>query len=265
MTLANPLSTDLSVLRTTLLGSLLDIARHNRARGAATVRLFEAGGVYLPTAPGQLPREPYQLGAVLTGAVRPPGWREGHPPAVDFFAAKGVLEGLLDGLRTDWGLEAAHEPFLHPGRAARIIVAGAEAGWIGEVHPLVAAQWDLRDTVAAFELDLDAVPEPPIALYRELTDFPDVREDLAVVVSDGVSRGRADRGRAPRRRPAAGQRRGVRRLPRSRAARRGQRVAGGGAHLPGARPDADRRGGRGAPRRDREGGRRRAGGRIRAS
>jgi phenylalanyl-tRNA synthetase beta chain len=185
--LANPLSTDLSVLRTTLLGSLLDTARHNRARGAATVRLFEAGGVYLPTGPGELPREPYQLGAVLTGTVRSPGWREGHPPAVDFFAAKGVLEGLMDALRADWGLEAAHEPFLHPGRAARIVVAGAEAGWIGEVHPLVAAEWDLRDTVAAFELDLDAVPEPPTAPYRALSDFPDVREDLAVVVSDRVS------------------------------------------------------------------------------
>ncbi len=187
VTLANPLSTDLSVLRTTLLGSLLDVVRHNRARGAATVRLFEAGGVYLPTGPEQLPREPYHVGVVLTGAVRRSSWREGHPPAVDYFAAKGVLEGLLDALGADWGLEPAQEPFLHPGRAARIIVAGAEAGWIGEVHPLVAAQWDLRDTVAGFELDLDAVPEPPIAPYRALSDFPDVREDIAVVVSEGVT------------------------------------------------------------------------------
>ncbi len=208
--LANPLSTDLSVLRTTLLGSLLDVARHNRARGAATVRLFEAGAVYLPTgrngrgsaapsggalrtgsaAPGgalELPREPYHLGVVLTGAVRPSSWRDGHPPGVDFFAAKGMLEGLMGALRADWRLELAHEPFLHPGRAARILVAGADAGWIGEVHPLVAAQWELRDTVAGFELDLDAVPEPPVAPYRELSDFPDVREDLAVVVSERVT------------------------------------------------------------------------------
>jgi len=197
--LANPLSTDLSVLRTTLLGSLLDTARHNRARGAATVRLFEAGAVYLPTedgiesaAPGggasrQLPREPYHLGAVLAGAVRPASWRDGQPPAVDLFAAKGVLEGLMDALRADWRLEVAPEPFLHPGRSARIVVAGAAAGWIGEVHPLVAAEWDLRDTVAAFELDLDAVPEPPTQLYREVSGFPDVREDLAVVVPEHVT------------------------------------------------------------------------------
>ena len=187
VTLANPLSTDLSVLRTTLLGSLLDTTRYNRARGAATVRLFEAGAVYLPTEPGQLPREPYHVGAVLTGAVRPASWREDHPPAVDFFAAKGVLEGLMGALRADWRLEPAQEPFLHPGRSARIVVAGDDAGWIGEIHPLVAVEWDLRETVAGFELNLDAVPEPATALYTEVSGFPDVREDIAVIVPDHVT------------------------------------------------------------------------------
>jgi len=187
VTLANPLSTDLSVLRTTLLGSLLDVTRHNRARGLGNVRLFEAGAVYLATEPGELPREPYHVGALLTGTVRPPSWRDGHPPAVDFFAAKGVLAGLLDSLRVDWRLEPGHEPFLHPGRSAWIHIGSAVAGWLGEIHPLVAAQWDLRDAVAAFELDLDAVPEPATTLYREVSGFPDVREDIAVVVPDHVT------------------------------------------------------------------------------
>ncbi len=187
VTLANPLSTDLSVLRTTLLGSLLDIARHNRARGVANVRVFEAGAVYLPTEPGQLPGEPYHIGAVLAGTVRRRSWRGGNAPAVDFFAIKGVLEGLMDRVRADWHLARAAEPFLHPGRSASILVAGAPVGWIGEVHPLVASQWDLRDSVAAFELDLDAVPEPATALYREVSGFPDVREDIAVVVPEHVS------------------------------------------------------------------------------
>jgi phenylalanyl-tRNA synthetase beta chain len=185
--LENPISGDLSRLRTTMLGSLLDVARYNRARGAGTLRLFEAGAVYLPTEPGQPPREPYYAGALLAGAAHPPSWRDPQPRAVDFFAAKGVLQGLMDALRADWRLERAAEPFLHPGRAARILVAGVPAGWLGEVHPLVAAQWDLRDTVAAFELDLDTVPEPQIALYRELSEFPDVREDIAVVVPEHVT------------------------------------------------------------------------------
>ena len=185
--LANPLSTDLSELRTTLLGSLLDVARHNRARGVGDVRVFEAGAVYLPTEQGQLPREPYHVGAVLIGRPRPATWRDNRPGGVDFFGVKGVLEGLMDRVHADWHLARAAEPFLHPGRSASIIVAGAPVGWIGEVHPLVASQWDLRDTVAAFELDLDAVPEPATALYREVSGFPDVREDIAVVLPEHVT------------------------------------------------------------------------------
>jgi phenylalanyl-tRNA synthetase beta chain len=185
--LANPLSGDLSVLRTTLLGSLLDTARHNRARGAGTIRLFEAGAVYLPDGDGQLPREPYHVGAVLIGPARRATCRDGHPPAVDFFAIKGVLAGLLDTLRVPWTVVPGGEPFLHPGRAANILADGEAAGWIGEIHPLVAAEWDLDETVAAFELNLDAVAVRPTTLYRPVSGFPDVREDLAVVVSDKIS------------------------------------------------------------------------------
>jgi phenylalanyl-tRNA synthetase beta chain len=184
--LANPLSGDLSVLRTTLLGSLLDVASHNRARGASTLRLFEAGGVYLPVGDAELPREPYHLGALLSGAARPASWRDNAPRGVDFFAAKGVLAGLLDTLRVPWTVSRASEPFLHPGQSARIEVGGAAVGWVGVIHPLVAAEWDIRDTVAGFELDLDAVPEPPTPVYREVSGFPDVREDIAVVVSEDV-------------------------------------------------------------------------------
>jgi phenylalanyl-tRNA synthetase beta chain len=88
-----------------------------------------------------------------------------------------------------WTLVHASEPFLHPGRSARILADGEPAGWVGEIHPLVAADWDwdLDDTVAAFELDLDVVPVPTTPLYRDVSSFPDVREDLAVVVPEHVS------------------------------------------------------------------------------
>ncbi len=190
--LENPLSADVSLLRTTLLGSMLDVAHYNRARGAGTLRLFEAGAVYLPTGDGtrsaELPREPYHLGVLLTGTVRPPSWRDGHPPGVDFFSAKGVLAGV-DGFAAGRLAPAARAravPAPGPVRAHRR-GRGGGGGWIGEVHPLVAAQWDLRETVAAFELNLDAVPEPATTLYREVTSFPDVREDIAVVVPDHVT------------------------------------------------------------------------------
>ncbi len=185
--LENPMSTEQSQLRTTLLGSMLDIARRNRSHGAASLRLFEAGPVYLPAAEGRLPREPHHIGALLIGPVRPATWREPDPRAADFFAAKGVLGGLLDALRARWTVQAATEPFLHPGRTARILVDGEPAGWLGEIHPLVAAEWDIEDTVAGFELDLDAVPLPETPVYVDVTSFPEVREDLAVVVADDVA------------------------------------------------------------------------------
>jgi phenylalanyl-tRNA synthetase beta chain len=185
--LENPLSADQSLLRSTLLGSLLDTAERNRARGAGPLRLFEAGAVFLPAGTDSLPREPQHVAALVSGPVRPASWREPEPPPADFFTAKGILQGLLESLGAGWSVEPGGEPFLHPGRAARILVAGRPAGWIGELHPLVAAQWDLDQTVAAFELELDVVPEPPTRIYEDVTSFPEVREDLAVVVADEVS------------------------------------------------------------------------------
>jgi phenylalanyl-tRNA synthetase beta chain len=188
--LENPMSGEQSQLRTTLLGSLLDVARRNRARGAGAVRLFEAGAVYLPSDDGGLPAEPHHVAALLGGPMRPATWREATPPAADFFAAKGVLAGLLDALRASWSVEAAEgpEPFLHPGRAARILIGGQPAGWIGEIHPQVAAGWDWSDPLTAFELDLDAVAQRVhVTRYSDVTSFPEVREDLAVIVAEGVS------------------------------------------------------------------------------
>jgi phenylalanyl-tRNA synthetase beta chain len=181
--LLNPMSSAESELRTTLLGSLLDVAARNRARGAGTLRLFEMGAVYLP-GEERLPREPQHLAALLSGPSRPPSWREQAPPVADFFAIKGVLKGLLDRLWAPWTVERACEPFLHPGRCAVVKVDGSGVGWIGEIHPLVLSQWDLAGTVAAFELDLDATMErlPETPHYEDVTSFPSVREDLAVIV-----------------------------------------------------------------------------------
>ncbi len=194
--LENPMSADQSRLRVTLLGSLLDVGRRNRSRGAAAIRLFEQGAVYLPSAgdaaaaAAARPDEPHHVATLLSGPVRPATWRDPEPPAADFFSAKGVLAGMLDTVRVPWSLEAdpGAEPFLHPGRAARILLDGAPAGWIGEIHPQVAGAWDWSDAVAAFEIDLDAVAElVAVTRYADVTSFPEVREDLAVIVADTVS------------------------------------------------------------------------------
>jgi phenylalanyl-tRNA synthetase beta chain len=197
--IANPMSEEQSVLRTTLLGSLLDNLQRNRARGHEDVRLWERGAVYLARDGGEagngripgldrLPDEREHLAALLTGHVRPPTWRDAEPARADFFAVKGVLGAVMDAVRVPWEVEPAPEPFLHPGRSARVLAAGEPAGWLGEIHPAVAARWDLEQA-AGFELDFrvlaraaDVVPG-----YEDLTSFPAVRQDMALVVPDGVS------------------------------------------------------------------------------
>jgi phenylalanyl-tRNA synthetase beta chain len=190
--LRNPMSEDQSVLRTTMLGSLLDVAKRNRARGMHDVRLFEIGAIFLaqpragkPTAAERrfeaLPEERQHVAALLTGALRPPSWRESEPPAAGFFSVKAVLAALLDTLRVPWSVESGREPFLHPGRSARVLVGGEDAGWLGEIHPAVARTWDLDEAAAGFELDLEAIERAALHVprYEDVTSFPAVLQDRA--------------------------------------------------------------------------------------
>jgi len=192
--ISNPLSEDQSVMRTTLLGSLLAAARRNLARDAERVALFESARIYLEgegVFAGERPAplaEPQRLGALAVGPLTPKSWRDGGEGA-DFFALKGVLEGLAARLDAPLSFEPASEPFLHPGRAARVLADGAEAGWIGELHPLVCRGWDI-DAAVGFELGLApllAAARAGEEAFEDVTTFPSVRQDLAVVVGREVS------------------------------------------------------------------------------
>jgi phenylalanyl-tRNA synthetase beta chain len=211
--LANPLSEEQSAMRTILLGSLLDIAARNIAHGAERLALFESARVYLNLPPtgrnvtdGSAIRpvdplagvfagdraapfeEPHRLGALAIGALTARSWRGVGEPA-DFFTLKGVAEALAADLGTTLTLAPAEEPFLHPGRAAAVSVDGARVGWLGEVHPLVCRSWDLGAAVA---FELDAAPLLAAATvgeehYEDVTTFPAVHQDLAVVVPSGIA------------------------------------------------------------------------------
>ena len=186
--LRNPLSESQSIMRPTLLASLLDVAAHNVARNGPDVAIFESGTVFRAAA-GGLAEEYDSLGALVSGALAPRSWR-GDAPKADFFAAKGVLEGTLEALHVKATLVAEDLPFLHPGRAAAIELPEARLGWIGEVHPLVAAAWDL-ERAAAFVLDLDAlaVAAPRVAHFEPFSPYPPLRRDIAVVVDTGTPGG----------------------------------------------------------------------------
>jgi phenylalanyl-tRNA synthetase beta chain len=191
--LANPLSEDQSAMRTLLLGSLLDIAARNVSRGAADLALFEAGAVYLSQSPDEgefvgersAPfAEPFHIGAIAVGSLGERSWRGAADPA-DFFALKGVLEALARQLGVEPRFDVIEEPFLHPGRAAAVTVAGVAAGWLGEVHPLVCRKWDIEAAVA-FEIALAPLFGAATVgeeRYEDVTTFPAIYQDLAVVVS----------------------------------------------------------------------------------
>ena len=198
--LANPMSEDWSVMRPLLLPGLLDAAARNAAHARAGVRLFESAHVYRnadPTAGapqtngrparGQTPaRERHHVGALITEAA-PATWRTPGRGA-DFYAAKALVEAVLAVTGIDWQVEPGERPFLHPGRSASIVAADeSKLGWVGELHPLVARAWDL-DRAAAFEIDADALTErhPGPAMAEDLTTFPALLQDIAVVVADDV-------------------------------------------------------------------------------
>jgi phenylalanyl-tRNA synthetase beta chain len=199
---SNPLSLDHSELRTTLLGSLLDAARYNLARGADRVALSETGRAYLSR--GESPVggvlggafagdrsppafEPQSVAALASGPLAPPSWGV-EARRADFFAMKGALEALSAHLGADVELQAAPQPFLHPGRSARVLIGGNDAGWLGEVHPLVCREWDL-ESAAAFQVGLaELVAASPHGkeAYEDVTTYPAVYQDLAIVVDEDV-------------------------------------------------------------------------------
>jgi len=171
----NPLSEAQSIMRPSILGSLLEAARHNSARGMTELSLFESGTVFHAAA--ELADEHHALGVLITA---------------DVFAAKGLLEAVLGTLRVDWRVEPAEWPFLHPGRSAAVVAGGGRLGFLGEVHPLVARAYELDRTLSAFAIDMGkvAAAAPLVTTYDDLTSFPSLRQDIAVVVASDVSAAR---------------------------------------------------------------------------
>jgi phenylalanyl-tRNA synthetase beta chain len=199
---SNPLSAEHSVVRTALLGSLLDAARYNRSHDAERVALFESGraalregssphdGVLAGKFAGDRPApafEPWRIGALAVGELRAAGWR-GEPVAADFYSLKGALEALATQLGVSVEVVPGDEPFLHPGRSGRVLLEGEDSGWIGEIHPLVCRDWDL-DAAAGFEVDLaPLVAASPLGSesYEDVVSYPAVNQDVAVVVDESI-------------------------------------------------------------------------------
>ncbi|WP_303901095.1 phenylalanine--tRNA ligase subunit beta [Thiohalomonas denitrificans] len=179
--LANPISADLSVMRTTLWSGLIPALIRNLNRQQGRVRLFETGLRFLRS--GEETRQEPMLAGVVAGSALPEQWGSPNRP-VDFFDVKGDVEELfhLSGRAENVTFEAAEHPALHPGQSALIRLDGEAIGWIGALHPSVEASLDLSARAFIFEVRLDAVTHGRLPQFHELSRFPAIRRDIAVVV-----------------------------------------------------------------------------------
>jgi phenylalanyl-tRNA synthetase beta chain len=183
--LANPISADMAVMRTSLLPGLVSAVLRNTNRQQPRVRMFETGLRFVPGDTGlqQVPT----LGFVMTGPRFAESWAT-TTDAADFFDLKGDLESLLALTRSpqEYAFRAGQRSALHPGQTAFITRKGQEIGFIGALHPGTGAQLGLNAPLYVCEIDLEAVLEARLPAFSELSKFPEVRRDLAVVVDKSV-------------------------------------------------------------------------------
>jgi phenylalanyl-tRNA synthetase beta chain len=182
--LANPLSAELDVMRTTLLPGLLNSLSYNARRQQTRVRLFETGVAYLQQ---ESLLEVNRVCAVATGAALPEQWSETSRP-LDFYDIKGDVERLV-ALRGDQSaiFEPFNQPWAHPGASAAVVLGGSFIGWCGAIHPSVLKSLDIEGQVFAFELDLDPLQKRELELTKSISRFPSIRRDLSFWLPESVT------------------------------------------------------------------------------
>lgn len=182
ISLANPLSSEMSVMRTTMWPGLLQALKHNVNRQQTRVRLFETGLCFIGDSADELSQNPMFSG-VICGDLNDEQWSE-QSRKVDFFDIKSDVEELLSYSADESVFEAAQHPALHPGQSACIRQNGELIGWIGALHPEVQKALDIDQRVFVFEFKQSAIAQHTIPAFTPLSRFPEVRRDLAVLVDE---------------------------------------------------------------------------------
>ncbi|WP_350294109.1 phenylalanine--tRNA ligase subunit beta [Limnohabitans sp. Rim8] len=189
--LLNPIASQMSVMRSSLIGSLLQVVKFNSDRKADRVRVFELGRVFLrddsvrdtdTTVKGF--HQPVRVAAMAWGPVEPVGW-SGKSRNVDFYDVKADVQAMLAPVQAKF--QAAEHPALHPGRSARVEINGQVVGFIGELHPRWRQGWELASAPVVFELDLDAVLRRPVPMAQAVPRYQAVERDVAIIVAEKVN------------------------------------------------------------------------------
>jgi phenylalanyl-tRNA synthetase beta chain len=189
--LLNPIASQMSVMRSTLLGSLLNVVKFNVDRKASRVRVFELGRVFHKDTSVQNTDttvqgfdQPMHVAGIAFGSAAPLQWGT-KEQAADFFDVKADVEALLAPAVPQF--ETAEHPAMHPGRCAKVLVNAQAVGHVGELHPRWRQSWDLAQAPVMFELSLDAVLHRDVPKSTGVAKFPNVERDIAVIVKDSVT------------------------------------------------------------------------------
>ncbi len=189
--LLNPIASQMSVMRSSLIGSLVQVLRFNAARKAPRVRVFELGRVFLRDASVKSTDatvegfdQPMRITGLVGGSADVLQWGR-KDQGVDFFDAKGDVEALLAPLKAVF--TPGIHPAMHPGRCAQVVLDGKVIGHVGELHPKWRQSYELAAAPMVFELALDAVLVRPVPEFKSVAKFQSVQRDIAVVVGDGVT------------------------------------------------------------------------------
>jgi phenylalanyl-tRNA synthetase beta chain len=189
--LLNPIASQMSVMRSSLIGSLLQVVKFNADRKADRVRVFELGRVFLRNASVQNSDttvegfdQPMRVAGMAWGPVAPLGW-QGKARNVDFYDVKADVEKLLAPRKAEF--VAAEHPALHPGRSAQVVLDGVVIGHVGELHPRWRQAWELSTAPVVFELSLDAVTARSVPVAKGVAKQQPVERDLAVIVAESVT------------------------------------------------------------------------------
>ncbi len=181
LALSNPISSEMSVMRTTLLAGLLSSLQHNLNRQQKHLRIFEVGLKFIPQRTDI--KQESVIAGLCFGARNEQSWCS-EATAMDFYDMKGDVERLLAiGKHADVSVAPVTLPFLHPGQAAQISTAeGDSLGWMGALHPNIVRKMDLEGTAYAFELRLAPLLQGQVPVFGQVSKYPSIRRDLAIVV-----------------------------------------------------------------------------------
>ena len=183
--LANPIASQMAVMRSSLMGGLVNTVAYNLNHKQSRVRLFETGRCFMPDHDGRDGYvQPWRIGAAACGHAVEDQWGVRPARQVDFYDMKADVEALFQPRTITF--EAAVHPALHPGKSARLVLDGKAVGWLGALHPRWQQKYDLPVAPVLFEADLDALAGRALPAYRGTSKFPPVWRDLAVIIDENM-------------------------------------------------------------------------------